>query len=140
MRKFRRTCLILATTVAAMTAVGAGTAYAAVDTDGVAAGTPGAQISGNLYWQDFAGHVNWTITLRDTTPNDGLCATLYVRQRNAAGAASGWVYQAQQCNGTQRTYNGGGNTPFPGGTAYFDFKVVRNADYVAYDYNMLFGG
>ena len=107
-----------------------------IDHDGVAAGSPGSQIYGSLYWTDFAGRVHWHIRLRDTTPYNGVCAKLYIRQRPVSGAVvSGWTLAATRCVAGEVWVSLGVNVPFQGGTGYFDFKVA--GEYAAYDYNRL---
>ena len=128
-------------TLAAVLALGtAGAANAAVDVDGVYAATTGARVSGNLSWLDTAGHVYYDVTITDTLV-DGACADLYLRQRNYAGASSGWQYRGHTCGGGTAARFTGNNIPFQGGTSGFDFKIQRSEfNNAATDVNALFGG
>jgi hypothetical protein len=123
----RRSVGWLAVVSACAVAVSTAQAHPAhdIDDDGISASTTGASVTGTLHWLSFGGHATWTVTVRDTL-SDGHCADLYVRQRNVAGASTGWQYWTRQCGaGTSGTWTGR-NTPFQGGTLYFDFKIQRS--------------
>jgi hypothetical protein len=110
-----------------------------VDRDGIYAETTGARVTGTLDWLNTAGYVQFWATISDTRA-DGACADLYRRERNITGN-SGWKYVGHACgSGTSTPVYYYDNSPFPGGTSGYDFKIVRSEyNNSAVDLNALLG-